>query len=1018
MAIPGRALRTLVAAGSAAALALSVPAPAGAGAAVAPLLRLRTGDVALPASDTPRLDRAPRLADGDRGLFVVQYDGPVGAAARAALVRRGITVDGYLPDHAYLVRMTAGQADRVAAGARVRAVVRFAPEWKRSAAATDGARLYTVALAGDADPAAVRAAAAAAGAVAAGSGRTLLVAATGAQIGALGRREDVTGIDAYAMMRTRNESAVFTTMRGQPAADRGYDGSTQIAAVADTGFGTGVAATAHPGVPADRIRVIRDWPTADIANCRVADPDGPRDVDSGHGTHTATSVVGGGDARGIGRAAAHRAQLVFQAVQDWVKPLGACANAFAEGYHLGGLPTDIRALFAQAHADGARVHSNSWGGPRNGVYEDNAAGVDDFVARHRDMTITFAAGNGGQDADRNGVVDPDSVGAPATAKNAIAVGASESGRATYPCDRDLTYPGQTASEKRSWGADGSCRKLGGTMPLPTWGAWFPSMAPVPPLKDDPQAGNPEQMAPFSGRGPTDDGRIKPDLVAPGTWVLSGYSPLFRQGYDPAPNPRNKAYQSDAMGFPYDGAYKYNTGTSMANQLVAGGATVVRDYYLKRYEQHASAALVKATLVNSATDLLDEDGDGRDDNRHPVPNIHEGWGLANLDRATAGTAVWLDEGAALDTGAVREYRVIARPDVPMRITLAWTDPAAKVNAATTLVDDLDLEVTGPDGTRLGNVFASGWSTTGGSADRRNNLENVYVRAPAAGTYTVRVRGANVPLGPQTYALVMDGVTAGAGGVNRNPRIAARADQRSTLAVPVNLQIRATDPDGDPVTVTATGLPDGLGLGAANGLISGTPTGPGRFAVRIAASDGRGGEAAMVFRWDVEPDTTGNPVANAGFEQGRSGWTGDPGVIVAGTDPLPRSGDRYARFAEDKNATQRLATTVAVPATAADPKVYFWVHVATTEMSSFDRDTLVLDGNGTRLAGVSNVQAGPDWQLVGADLSGFRGRSVTLTWTMRLDKALPTMFALDDVAVVARPSRSPAAGGCGSIARCLR
>ncbi|GAA2514626.1 S8 family serine peptidase [Pilimelia columellifera] len=1005
MVITRRARRALVAAGSAAAVVLSFPAIAGAeqhNAADAPVLRLRTGEVTLVASDSPSFARAPRLPHGRRGLFVAQFDGPVGAAQRLFLEGHGAAIDGYLPDFAYLVRMTAAQADAVAGGAGVRAVERFTPEWKRSAAATDSARLYTVTVAGDADVAAVRAAAASSGAVASVSGRALLIAATGAQVDTLSRREDVTSVDAYTMMRPLNESAVFTTMKGQPAADRGYDGSSQIAAVADTGFGTGVAATAHPGVPGSRITAIRDWPTADIANCRVADPDGPRDVDSGHGTHTATSVVGGGDATGVGKAAAYQARLVFQAVQDWVKPIGSCGNAFKEGYHLGGLPTDIRTLFAQAYADGARVHSNSWGGPRNGVYEDNAAGVDDFIARNRDMTITFAAGNGGGDTDRNGVVDPDSVGAPATAKNGIAVGASESGRRTYACDRSLTYSGQTASEKRSWGADGSCQKLGGTMPLPTWGAWYPSMAPVAPLKDDPQAGNDQQMTPFSGRGPTDDGRIKPDLVAPGAWILSGYSPLFRQGYDSAMNPKNKAYQSDAVGFPYDGAYKYNTGTSMSNPLVAGGAVVVRDYYVKKHGQNASAALVKATLVNGATDLLDEDSDGRDDNRHPIPNIHEGWGLANLDRATAGTAIWLDEGAALDTGATREYQVTAKAGAPMKITLAWTDPAAKVNAATTLVNDLDLEVSGPGGVRLGNVFSGGWSTTGGSADRRNNLENVFLQAPAAGTYTVRVRGANVPTGPQTYALVMDGVTAAAGGINRNPQIAPQPDHRSTLGAPVNLQLKATDPDGDPVTVTATGLPDGLSVGATNGLISGSPVKGGRFTVRVTADDGRGGAAAMAFRWDVEPNTTGNLVANPGFEQGAGGWTGDTGVIVSGVNPPPRGGDRYARFTEAKNARQQLSTTVAVPAGATNPKVFFWVHVATHEMSSFDRDTLTLDGNGTKLAQVSNVQAAPDWQLVSADLSAFKGRSVTLKWTMKLDNAMPTTFTLDDVAVVAQGS----------------
>src|SRR5262249_38213142 len=70
---------------------------------------------------------------------------------------------------------------------------------------------------------------------------------------------------------------------------------------------------------------------------------------------------------------------------------------------------------------------------------------------------------------------------------------------------------------------------------------------------------------------------------------------------------------------------------------------------------------------------------------------------------------------------------------------------------------DLAVFAPDGTLyLGNVFAGGWSQTGGGADRVNNLENVYVASAAAGTWTVVVQGYNVPTGPQPFALVVDGV----------------------------------------------------------------------------------------------------------------------------------------------------------------------------------------------------------------------------------------------------------------------
>ena len=78
------------------------------------------------------------------------------------------------------------------------------------------------------------------------------------------------------------------------------------------------------------------------------------------------------------------------------------------------------------------------------------------------------------------------------------------------------------------------------------------------------------------------------------------------------------------------------GTSMSNPLVAGGAAVVRDYYQKAHGHSASAALVKATIINSAVDLLDEDNYGANDNTLPIPNFFEGWGRVNLAAAVDGS----------------------------------------------------------------------------------------------------------------------------------------------------------------------------------------------------------------------------------------------------------------------------------------------------------------------------------------------------------------------------------------------
>jgi hypothetical protein len=264
------------------------------------------------------------------------------------------------------------------------------------------------------------------------------------------------------------------------------------------------------------------------------------------------------------------------------------------------------------------------------------------------------------------------------------------------------------------------------------------------------------MAGFSSRGPTDDGRMKPDVVAPGTWVLSGFSSLYQEGYGDPLNPQVNEYQWDGWGMPINAEYKYMGGTSMSNPLAAGGVTVVKDYYSKAYGLNASAALVKATVINSAVDMLDENNDGVNDNDFPIPNSHEGWGRVNLDGATDGTIAYVDEGSGLSTNGTQTFNVTTTGG-PLKVTLVWSDYPSTDTASINLVNDLDLTVSGPSGTFLGNVFSGGWSAAGGSADRRNNVENVYIQAPVAGTYTVTVKGFNVPNGPQKFALAVDGGT---------------------------------------------------------------------------------------------------------------------------------------------------------------------------------------------------------------------------------------------------------------------
>jgi hypothetical protein len=691
-------------------------------------------------------------AAGQRGYYLIQFQGPVEQAWKNQVAALGAELLEYVPDFAFKVRMTPEQAAQVGGLSQVAWVGLFHPAYKINPnLIRNGVGLYNVRIERGANADLATAAIAAVGAqVLSRAANRLWVAADRAQVDATAKVLDVAWIDNYTVPEKHNEYGGGAVLGSSIANANGYDGSTQIVAVADTGLGGGTAATAHPDIPASRIVAIYNWPGVTDSCFRTIVNDGAVDVDSGHGTHTSGSVLSDGGASGEGRGTAPAARLVFQATENWVITSPICkALGNPDGYYLAGLPSDLHSLYQQAYNAGARIHSNSWGSAVSGDYNANSVESDDFMWDNRDMVITFSAGNNGIDANSDGVIDNDSIGSPGTAKNVITVGASENDRAgNYQCDSALTYTNTDGD---------SCNSLGGQNPIFTYGTAWPTDYPADPIRSDLSAGKADQMAAFSSRGPTDDGRIKPDVVAPGTWVLSNYSDLYQQGYDPSTNPRNNAWQYDGWGFPLNQFYKYMGGTSMSNPLTAGAAAVVRDFYQKARSVSASAALVKATLINSAVDLLDENNDGADDNDFPIPNNHEGWGRVNLVNATDGSAQFVDNSAGLSTGGSANYQYsIVAGDSPFKATLVWTDFPSTETAAKNLVNDLNLIVTAPGGaTYRGNVFSGGWSQTGGSADNTNNVENIYVQSAAAGVWTVQISGANVPNGPQPFALVVDG-----------------------------------------------------------------------------------------------------------------------------------------------------------------------------------------------------------------------------------------------------------------------
>ncbi|HEX6165105.1 MAG TPA: CARDB domain-containing protein [Vicinamibacterales bacterium] len=678
--------------------------------------------------------------------YLVQLSGPVLDSWKSELAEAGADLQDYVPHFAFRARMTPDAAARVRRLAfvssvdAIRAEHTMAPRLRRN-----GALPYVVRLDRSADARDVEASLRNAGVQVQRRGSQLLIVADASRLDEIAVIDGIASIENFAPRIKHNEFGGGVIIGSSAANASGFDGSSQTIAIADTGLGNGTAAGAHVDLPASRIASIFNWPGAPDFCYDTISNDGAIDLDSGHGTHVTMAAVGAGNGSGAGRGTAPAANLVFQAVENYAVPSLLCSLLFGvtDGYYLVGIPADVGELYDQAYRQNARVHSDSWGSEVSGAYTDDSANTDAYVWSHRDLAVTFSAGNSGTDANADGVIDTMSINSPGTAKNVITVGASENDRQSHwECDASLSY--------------GACASQGGQNTIFTWGAAWPDRYTANPVKDDPSAGNAEQLAAFSSRGPTADGRIKPDVVAPGTWNLSGYADPFQQGYDPSPNATNGEYQYDGWGFPASATYKYMGGTSMSAPLVAGGAAVVRDFYWKSRAHHASAALVKAVLINSAVDLLDENNDGVLDNFFPIPNMHEGWGRVDLANATDASDLYFDETVTLSTAASTSFAVeVPEGGARLKATVAWTDYPASTAATVSLVNDLDLTVVAPDGTTYkGNAFAGGWSVPGGSADRLNNVENVFVYAAAAGTWTITVSAYNVPQGPQPFALVVD------------------------------------------------------------------------------------------------------------------------------------------------------------------------------------------------------------------------------------------------------------------------
>ena len=592
----------------------------------------------------------------------------------------GITIIGCVPPNAYHILASPKEIESLREQTKLLYLGEFVPEYKTTvssktaiAGKKEAFDAYVL-LTSDAEYAEV--AKLLPGCTTVSVSPTILEAkVTGEQVDRLSKLSAVVNVEEKSENFIFNDVAkTENLMNVEAVTGNGYSGKGVTVCVADTGLDSGNPDDIHP-----------DFQGKDITGviCSANPRDDWKDL-NGHGTHVAGSVCGMGQREYDKAGMAPDASLYFICCGDSGKGIYDPTESDVQG----------------AYDAGARIMSNSWGDSNDGSYNTDSLRWDGYALKYPDMLFVFAAGNANQKID---TVNNATISHTASAKNLLTVGAAENYRPSY----NKTYGDL-------FGATGV-------------------------FKNDkvasPASGGQQGMAYFSSRGPTKDGRAKPDICAPGT-VVSSTESIF----DESNNGTRKSY------------YVSMNGTSMATPLTSGACADILQYLHEDGIEAPSSAMIKAVLINGARTMGTGQYSGVTEIPDYTPNGVNGFGHVNLKESLDPVVgdLFALEGAITNTGDSVTFTFNKVYYGNLDATLCWTDSLGSLSASKMLVNDLDLIVTSTDGTQY---YAGGADN---HVDSINNVEKFHTEEFYSGEIKITVKGENIMNGPQAFAIAVSGV----------------------------------------------------------------------------------------------------------------------------------------------------------------------------------------------------------------------------------------------------------------------